>query len=376
MPKKVVIFTGYYLPSIGGVQKIVKELAEKLNERGYMVEVITCNTENVLINEKINNISIIRFPCWHILNNTLPVPKINFLFFKLILKIMKNKHDIIITNTRFFPICFIGMIVAKIKKIPLIHYEHGSQHSVLNNQIFFFFGKVFDHSVGSLIVKTANKNFCGSIPSTEFVKHLGGKNIDVLYYGIDTSNYRLTDSENHIESDPLTLVFIGRLIYSKGLQDLISARSKIKKTTRLLIIGDGPYRSHLELQTKNDLNIIFLGEKRFEEIPSFLSQTDIFINPSYSEGFGYTVLEAAAAGCAIIATDVGGTNVIIEDNINGFLIEPGNIDQMKNKLEFLLDNPNIRRQFRNGIKEKIDRTFSWDVTIAKLIKEMESLIRN
>ena len=128
-----------------------------------------------------------------------------------------------------------------------------------------------------------------------------------------------------------------------------------------------------EDKNSKDKKIIFLGNKELKEIPAIIKSTDIFVNPSYSEGLPTSVMEACAGGCAIVATDVGGTNEIITDGVNGFLYEPKNEVDLENKIKYLIENPDIRKEFGEKAKLNIVKEYSWDKIIIKwknLIEEI------
>lgn len=379
--KKIAIFAGYYLPTIGGYIKNIHELARRLCKKGYSVDVITCNTENSALQEIIDGVNVYRIPSWDILSGNYPVPKLSFTSLKMMLKILRKDYDAINTQTRFFFICFIGWLISILKRIPLIHLERGTRHSVLDSKIATFIGMFYDHTIGTLIVKTSSLNLGVSKPAVEFMKHLGAKDGKVMYNGIDVSMFENNahvvkglDFDNYNSS--VTVTFMGRLIYAKGMQDLITIFPKLKGRVRLLIVGDGSYRKELEkISKKVDAgNIIFLGEKKTEEIPDILNITDIFVNPSYSEGLPTSVMEACAAGRAVVATDVGGTNEIIQDGETGFLITPENLEELKKKIDILIENPSLRKELGSKAREYVKKNFSWDEIVEKWVKEIEMVI--
>jgi len=380
--RKIAIFAGYYHPTIGGYIKNIHELARRLCKKGYSVDVITCNTENAALHELIDGVSVYRIPSWDILGGNYPIPKLSFTSLKMILAISRKDYDVINTQTRFFFICFIGWTISKLKGIPLIHLERGTRHSVLESEITTFIGRLYDHTIGTLIVKTSSSNLGVSKPAVEFMKHLGAKDGKVMYNGIDVSMFENNepvikglDIDNYNSS--VTVTFIGRLIYAKGMQDLITIFPELKGRVRLLIVGEGSYRKELEKLTKkvDKRDIIFLGSKKVEEIPSILNITDIVVNPSYSEGLPTSVMEACAAGRAVVATNVGGTNEIIQDGETGFLITPENLEELKKRIDILIENPGLRKELGSKAKEYVKKKFSWDEIVEKWVKEIGMVIK-
>jgi phosphatidylinositol alpha-1,6-mannosyltransferase len=213
---------------------------------------------------------------------------------------------------------------------------------------------------------------------------LGATNIQLVQNGIDTTVFKKREGANcrqklGISNDAIVITFVGRLIYAKGVQDLITAFPGIKDTamdTKLLIVGDGPYRTTLEnlaYQSTCGRDILFLGRKIQAELIDILSVTDVFVNPSYSEGLPTSIMEAASIGLPIIATDVGGTGEIITDYKTGILIKAANRSQLEQKLRELLTNTELRKELGANARISVERKFSWDKTIQDWIKLVEGI---
>jgi glycosyltransferase involved in cell wall biosynthesis len=222
-------------------------------------------------------------------------------------------------------------------------------------------------------------NFGVSIPAVRFLDHLGAKNARVMHNGIDLSAFENTKPIGSTKTPGRTVItYIGRLVYGKGVQDLLSIIPKLKEDVQLLIVGDGPYRGELEALAcqVNTSNVVFFGEQRPENIPDILKSTDIFVNPSYSEGLPTSVLEACAAGCAVVATDVGGTDEIILDGSTGFLVKPGDKQGLTEKVNFLLENKLMRDTLGKNAKAYVMNNFSWDQIMGQWMAELNHLERS
>jgi len=373
---RILILAGVYLPVVGGYIKIVHELAQKLTDSGYTVDILTCNNGNAVSREIFDSINVYRLSSWDLVQGNYPAPKISYRNIVALLNLAKNDYQCIITNTRFYPICFIGWILSRWHAIPLIHLEHGSQHTVSNNSWVSLIANLYDHSVGSLLVRNAAINFGVSNAATEFLRHLGARNAKTMHNGINFSSFQDAKPDTDIKKPgSIVITYIGRLIYAKGVQDLLSVFPGIKGDVQLLIVGDGPYRSELEALAYHGhiSNITFSGEQRPENIPSILKSTDIFVNPSYSEGLPTSVLEACAAGCAVIATDVGGTEEIIHDGLTGFLIKPGDRQELADKIGLLLRDKAVRETVGKNAQVYVMENFSWDQIMGWWITEMRHL---
>ena len=118
------------------------------------------------------------------------------------------------------------------------------------------------------------------------------------------------------------------------------------------------------------INIIFVGSLSHNEIMALYNQTDIFINPSYSEGMPTSILEAGLMKCAIIATPVGGTIEIIEDEINGFFCDT-KVDSIIEKIELLINNNQLMKKFSEKLHNNILEKFTWKDTAENIIKKIK-----
>lgn len=358
---RISVFTNYFHPHRGGVEKYVYEIYRRLADKGEKIDIITCNTNNALSEEIYGGMNIYRLDCWDALGKTYPIPKINKKFFKIIKKLNKNSYLFVNTQTRFFIISLIGFIYGKIRRIKVIHTEHGTRHTFFSNPVFNLLSKIYDHTIGFLVTRFADYNIAISAASGEFSKHLGAKDYSIIYNGIDVEKFkrRETDLKSRLSISPdyKIITFVGRLIEAKGVQDLITAFKEVKNEikAKLLIAGKGNYKRQLVQLALGEDDIIFLGERNEEEIIDILSITDIFVNPSYSEGLPTSVLEAAACGCALIATDVGGTKEVLNGYSESSLIQPRDINSLTKKIhEFLTSS--VKTTNSTVIKE----LFDWD----------------
>jgi len=156
----------------------------------------------------------------------------------------------------------------------------------------------------------------------------------------------------------------------KGHAVLIEAAKEIcagSSDVYFALIGDGPLRPHLESRVR-EIGLQdcfrFLGRRR--DIPEILSCADLFVLPSFAEGLPNSVLEAAAAGLPVIATQVGGIPEIIEHGASGLLVPPGDKQALVAAVrQFLKDPPFAARLGRAG-QQRVRSRFSFDSVIAQL----------
>ncbi len=385
---KILIFAALYHPFKGGYTESIHELAKRLVLNGHTITIVTCNTLTIHASETINGVEVIRLPCinpsW--LNKTFPIPLPTPRTFILIRKVFRQKPDIISTQTRFFPTSWLGFFIGKFLHIPVVHTERGATHSIASSRIVSWLGTFVDHTLGSMLARFSNATIAVSEASCQFLKHLGTKNPVKIYNGVDVEFWKKPVGFMANETRQFrAITFVGRLIYAKGVQDLFYAVAELKKqdsaeSTNLIvnIVGDGAYRSTLEILAKKlSLNdtVRFLGEMTKEQIRDILWQTDLFVNPSHSEGLPRSVLEAAAAGCPIIATDIGGTREIIDEN-HGILVAIHNSEGLAQAIKrFVADMP-MRNGSSKNAQTYVHTHFDWDMITKQYIKLFTQYVRD
>ena len=199
--------------------------------------------------------------------------------------------------------------------------------------------------------------------------HNGNINgVDLAYY--NTNNIEIQEEIKELESDDFTFCFIGRLNYHKGINELINAFEKINNKypySRLLLIGpiEQPIDQNIINKIDNNDKILFYDYQ--EDVRPFLGASDIFVFPSYREGFPNVVLQAGAMNLPSIVTNISGCNEIIIEDYNGYIIEPKNQQDLFNAMEkAYLNKVNLNIMGNNAyniINEKFNQKDVWDELI-------------
>ncbi len=309
----LLVFAAYYSPHRGGYELYAEELASRLVHMGHQVTVVTSNSERSPVQETLRGVTVFRWPCWNILGGTFPIPKPGRQYFQLAAYMHREHVDLINTQTRFFLTSFFGWWFAKTQGLPLVHTEHGTRFVELSSWWTRLISRIYDQILGRLVISSADRIIASSRAAGEFTRKLGGKTFDLVYNGVDTSTF-FSDNSQH-QSTTQRLLFVGRLIAAKGVQELIQSFSDIQKKfpqSQLTIIGTGNYEQQLKILADRNTNIEFLQKLTVSELRLQYQQAQVFINPSFSEGLPTSVLEAIACGSKVAATDVGGTKEIVE----------------------------------------------------------------
>ncbi len=201
-----------------------------------------------------------------------------------------------------------------------------------------------------------------------------GKKPVVTPGGVDLNVFRVITRQ---QNDRMTIGIIKHLEPKYGVEYLLRTFAKVWKlhlNSNLLIVGDGSLRCKLEKLTF-DLNIQnqvrFIGRVPHAEVPNWLGEIDIFVNPSVdeSETFGIAVLEASATELPVIASNIGGLPEVVQDNVTGFLVPPRDIDALSEKLGILMKNADLRQKMGRAGRKFVQDHYEWN----HIVKIMEAV---
>jgi len=189
-----------------------------------------------------------------------------------------------------------------------------------------------------------------------------GANKDKVFvqpYGVNTEKFKPENPAKYRKSlnleNDIVILFIGRLVREKGIPELIEAYKTLKEKAKLIICGNGPLKIPPEV-----INIPGLS---YSEVPYLHASSDILCLPSvpnknWEEQFGFVLIEAMASGKPVVATESGAIPEIVENEENGFLVQPGNVDKLRDALEYLIDNESeikkIGMRNRKKVLDKFD----------------------
>lgn len=171
---------------------------------------------------------------------------------------------------------------------------------------------------------------------------------------------------------------LARLVPEKGIADLIEAVARIVADgDEVLVVvgGDGPARPALEALARDRLGTraVFLGTIAGDTADLYAS-ADVFVLPSYEEGFGLVYVEAAAHGVPSIGTRVGGIPEAVTDGETGILVPPGDIAALENAIRLLRDNPSLRYTLGEAAHARANAEFSETTMADRYARLFEELM--
>lgn len=205
---------------------------------------------------------------------------------------------------------------------------------------------------------------------------IGGEKIFNIPNSLELKEfYKLLPSDIR-KTKSINLLFLGLVGKRKGIFEILQSVKQLKEKDykfKLLIVGPGEKKGEMEevdnLIRREEIGdfVEILGQKEHPEAVRYYKLADIFLMPSYNEtGPPLAILEAMAAGVPVISTKgVGAIPEAIENGVNGYLIEPGDVEALTEKIEILLNDEQLRKEMGRRNKEKVKEQFSLESGIAR-----------
>ena len=357
--------------TVGGAEKLLLSTVKKLSKEKYDITVCSMLHGKALLKDFEK--SGVKVVCLN-MHNKRDIRG----FFKLYHFFKSNKIDIV--HTHLLEADLLGRFAAILANVPvIISTDHRVDDWRMNSKrlktkIRFILNRIAcNHSKGIIAVADNIKNHLIKNEKINPVK------IYVIKNGIEIQECN-GSSIRKKKGDTIVLGNIGRLSKEKGHEYLLKAFKQAKtkcSNIKLLVAGDGPLRLSLE-KFAHDLDIsadvTFLGV--LDDIPAFLNKIDIFVLSSLQEGLPIALLEAMAAEKPIIATTVGGIPEVVENGLDGILVDAANVHELKHAIISVIQNEDKRGEMGQNAQKKVEEYFDLDNTVDELESLYDNLLKN
>ncbi|MFI5003734.1 MAG: glycosyltransferase family 4 protein [Solirubrobacterales bacterium] len=366
---RLLIFSPYFPPHVGGLEGYVRDLNAELMHL-ELVEGITVLTprippQGLPFEQLAPGYRVVRYPAFDLIPNfPCPAPWRRGFVRALRAALNRREHDVVVCHTRFFLSSLAALAYSRATGLPLIHVEHGSDYVHLGSRAYSTAARLYDLTLGRLVLRHAQAVVAISQAAARFVQELAGREATVIYRGVDHARYDAVQPCSELtawSAGRPVATFVGRLIDGKGVADLIEAFAGLEhKEALLCVVGDGPRRHELEaLCTARSLQqrCRFMGYQPEARALELIRASDTIVNPSYTEGLPTSVLEAALLGRGIVASDVGGTPEVVSNGHSALLVPAGDIKALRGALEALLADPGLRVRLGQAAREEAVERF-------------------
>lgn len=386
----------------GGIGSATKTVAEGLARKGHNVYVVSGRLEQSLPQEAtINGVTVYRLYfmqklAWLFSSNRLAVHLHNFVIRfgwlagyavreykrkqEFIERIIQEKHiDIVeLTDYTILSKYYASTKELSFKKVsvPTIARVHGSMS----------FLRYYRDGYINPIMKANDKHFFESVDrilsvskfAANFVNEQLGvaAKCDVIYNPL-VNTFATLSKDINVERGN-SIVFLGKIIKTKGAFNLIDAFnsfSKIHPEYKLIMIGGGDIKKGKSLVSSHAKDkVFFTGYLKPMEIAKYLKSAAFCVIPTFFENFSVAALEVMGCENILIYTTTSSGPEVIEDGIDGFLINPHDVGAITDKMIYVADNLDSLSSFRDIAKKKVINTFSENVIVDQLESYYQSLL--
>jgi glycosyltransferase involved in cell wall biosynthesis len=361
-------------PSMGGAEKQLYLLVSSLNPVYFKPIVVQLSPNNSL---PLNDVKVENAELFHI-----PIRKFYSLHgFRQIGRLYRlaKEYNVNIIHTFFEKSEVMGWLTARLSGIPIwitSRRDLGFKRKKIYDQIFRLTSKDCKKCIAN----------CYAVKDQVVQQNnLASEKVEVIYNGLDLSGYQEPFGDKSvrrklgIENGTLLVGMIANFNFEiKGHGYFLGAAKKITETVpnvKFLLVGDGPLRHQYEemasdLDVKKD--VLFLGKRN--DVPAIISNLDVSVQSSTSEGLSNVILESMAAGKPVIATNVGGNPEMVVNDITGYLVPPADSSAMAGAITALLQEPDKAKAMGAAGKRLVEEKFSKKAMVEKYENLYKSLI--
>jgi len=360
--RKVSLVSGIYPPDIGGPANYVPAFETYLNRRKINTTVVSLSDKPKNYRSELNEKVFI--------DRNLVLP-LRFLLTvsNLIIHSIGSNH--IFANGLHEEAAVANLVLRKKLTMKIVGdpvWEKYRNQSGMNNQTLeeFNLGRLkfvplLRRKFLTWALNKANSVVCPSPELCKLVESWGVKT-PIFYVPNGVEPVKLFS-----EDRPIDVIFVGRLVKWKNVNEIIASISKLGLS--LTILGDGPERANLEMLS-NQLNadVTFEGQVKEDDITNFLTKAKCFVLVSDYEGMSFALLQAMNCGAVPVVSDIAGNLQIIKDNQTGIVAPLHNQEQLNEAIDCAVNNPKISKEIAIAAKDLCNEEFNLQNNFGRMIE--------
>ncbi|MGA8113314.1 MAG: glycosyltransferase family 4 protein [Actinocatenispora sp.] len=391
---RVLMLSWEYPPVVvGGLGRHVHALSRALAAAGHQVTVVTRHGDDAPLDEIRDGVRIVRAPAdpphFPFSTDTLLAftMSLNHALTRAALRVAAD-NDFDVVHGHDWLVTHAAVTLKHHLKVPLVatvHATEAGRHSgwlpgQLNRCV---------HSVEWWLSYEARRVLvCSSYMRWEVSRlfELPAGKVRVIPNGVDEAAFRATPTavraaRDRFGGDGPLVVYAGRLVYEKGVQDLIAAVPRLRRRfpgLRVVVAGDGKYADELtaevaRLRVGRTVRFAgFLGA----ELPALLAAADCAVVPSRYEPFGMVAIEAAAAGTPLAVSATGGLAEFVEPRVTGVSFPPRDPASLADAVSAVLRDEVLARRLARQARRVVSERYSWPVIAERTVEEYRQAQRD
>src|SRR5574344_1995913 len=372
---KILMLTWEYPPRIvGGIARVVHNLSKRLIKDGHEVTVITYKEGNLPEYENDKGVNVYRVDNYMIHPNNFIdwIMQLNFNMVAKATELMNKEGNFDVIHAHDWLVAYSAKTLKQSFGIPVvatIHATEAGRNSGIHDEVQRYINDtewLLTYEATEVIV---NSNFMKNDIQRLF--GLPFEKINVIPNGINLTNFtgieRDYDFRRQYAMDKEKIIlYVGRLVYEKGIQNLIGSMPKILEhyhDAKLVICGKGGMIDELKQETKNlgiENKVYFTGYCDSKKVQKMYKCADMAVFPSTYEPFGIVALEAMLAGIPTVVSDVGGLNEIVEHGVTGMKSYAGNSNSIADSVLSLLFDAKLCDEVSKNAVKKVKEMYNWN----------------
>ncbi len=371
---KILMLSWEYPPRVvGGIARVVHDLSHKLVNEGHEVTVVTYRDGNVPYYEDDDGVDVYRVDNFMISSNNFIdwVMQLNFNMIAKVGEIISEKGNFDVIHAHDWLTAYAGKTLKYAYSTPLVSTIHATEAG-RNSGIHGDMQRYINDTEWMLTYESSEVIVNSNYMKNELQRLFGlpYEKINVIPNGVNLNLFNDVQKDYDFRrrfamDNEKIILFIGRLVYEKGIQTLVSAMPKILANyhdSKLIIAGKGGMLDELKAQV-NSLGlgnkVYFTGHLASKDVQKMYKCADVSVFPSTYEPFGIVALEAMLSGTPVVVSDIGGLNEIVDHGINGMKSYAGNANSLADSILSLLFDPKLCDTVTQNAKAKVKAEYNW-----------------
>lgn len=386
---RILMISWEYPPRIvGGISRVVHDLAQKLGEKGDEVHIVTFLEKDNAEEEKDKYVHVHRVGSFDFsANNFIEwVMHLNFALTERCIKLIEKTGRFDIIHAHDWVVAYTARVIKHSYNIPLVATIHATEWG--RNWGIHNDDQRYINDVEWWLTYEAWKVIVNSRHMYNEVKgifNLPEDKLTIIPNGVDINKFDgLECDQNYRRKFALDnekiIFFVGRLVNEKGAHVLIDAMPKILLhyyDVKLVVTGKGPQMDYLkEKATMLGISekVYFTGYISDENLSKLYKCIDVAVSPSLYEPFGIVALEGMLANVPVVVSDIGGIGDLVQHGADGMKAYSGNANSLADCILEILYNPEKSEAMRNKALDKVRSTYNWDTISEQALKTYNNVI--
>ena len=371
---RILMLSWEYPPRVvGGIARVVHDLSHRLITDGHDVTVVTYRDGNVPYFENDSGVKVYRVDNFMIQPNNFIdwIMQLNFNMIAKTGEIIANEGSFDVIHAHDWLVAYAAKTLKTSYNIPLVSTIHATEAG-RNNGIREEQQKYINDTEWMLTYESSEVIVNSNYMKNELQRLFGlpFEKINVVPNGVSASNFTVTERDydfrrKYAMDNEKIILFMGRLVYEKGVQNLVAAMPKILDNyhdAKLIIAGKGGMLGELQNQVNNlglGNKVYFTGHLSPKQVQKMYKCADVSVFPSTYEPFGIVAIEAMLSGIPIVVSDIGGLNEIVEHGVTGMKSYAGNANSLADSILALLFDHKLCDSIVKNAKQKVKTQYNW-----------------